>query len=91
MELFPWVDPQPQTTKTQQIWTDIPSELLKDSQTDKTTKPQGILNEYIKIGVVALGCPPTPDYKNTADLYRNSLRVVEGQPNISNYRTTGCF
>ena len=48
----------------------------------QTTKLQGILNEYIKIGVVPLGCPPTPNYKTTADLERETFRVVEGTAQI---------
>ena len=66
LELFPWVAPQPQTTKLQGILNEsIQIGVVPLGPQPQTTKLQGILNEYIQIGVVPLGCSPTPNYKTT--------------------------
>ena len=82
LELFPWV-----------FWMSISKlELFPGvAPQHQTTKLQGILNEFIQIGVVPLGCSPTPNYKTTGNfewVYPNwscSLGLPPN-PKLQNYR-----
>ena len=47
-------------------------------ETTADLERESCLNEYIKIRVVPLGCPQTPNDENTANLERHYNRVVEG-------------
>ena len=75
LELFPWVAPQPQTTKLQGILNEsIQIGVVPLGPQPQTTKLQGIFNEYIQIGVAS----------------RETFRVVEGTAKLlklQNYRT----